>query len=185
MKCRGKRDNTWNITRSSSFSPLHFMLYGGNTWDSYKANGCGSGFAFRHTMSYWKECPAARSNAGIMFFFSSLLNFLQLITTIPLRTFFSLWDLLYNIVRLLSGEDIHIIQYIYRCSALVEVSCTVNRVFIEADCALIYRRTVNINVRLLLWRRIIYIHTQLNYPRVPGTGRNETNSKHNSLITYT
>ena len=27
MKCRGKRDTTWNIQRSIAFSPLHFMLY--------------------------------------------------------------------------------------------------------------------------------------------------------------
>ena len=27
MKCRGKPDTTWNIPRSITFSPLHFMLY--------------------------------------------------------------------------------------------------------------------------------------------------------------
>ena len=27
MKCRGKRDTTWNIPRSITFSPVHFMLY--------------------------------------------------------------------------------------------------------------------------------------------------------------
>ena len=26
MKCRGKQDTTWNIPRSITFSPLHFML---------------------------------------------------------------------------------------------------------------------------------------------------------------
>ena len=29
MKCRGKRDTTWNIPRNITFSPLHFMLYRG------------------------------------------------------------------------------------------------------------------------------------------------------------
>ena len=30
MKCNGKHDTTWNIPRSITFSPLHFMLYQGN-----------------------------------------------------------------------------------------------------------------------------------------------------------
>ena len=37
IKCRGKRDTTWNIPRSITFSPLHFMLYRGKSiffWDS-------------------------------------------------------------------------------------------------------------------------------------------------------
>ena len=29
MKCKGKHDTTWNIPRSITFSPLHFMLYRG------------------------------------------------------------------------------------------------------------------------------------------------------------
>ena len=32
MKCRGKRDTIWNIPRSISFSPQHFMLYCGITF---------------------------------------------------------------------------------------------------------------------------------------------------------
>ena len=31
MKCRGKPDTTWNIPRSITFSPLHFMLYHGKS----------------------------------------------------------------------------------------------------------------------------------------------------------
>ena len=31
MKCRGKWDNTWNIPRSITFSPLHFMFYRGKS----------------------------------------------------------------------------------------------------------------------------------------------------------
>ena len=31
MKSRGKRDTTWNILRSITFSPLHFMLYRGKS----------------------------------------------------------------------------------------------------------------------------------------------------------
>ena len=31
MKCRGKPDTTWNIPRSFTFSPLHFMLYRGKS----------------------------------------------------------------------------------------------------------------------------------------------------------
>ena len=31
MKCRGKPDTTWNIPRSITFSPVHFMLYRGKS----------------------------------------------------------------------------------------------------------------------------------------------------------
>ena len=31
MKCRGNHDTTWNIPRSITFSPLHFMLYRGKS----------------------------------------------------------------------------------------------------------------------------------------------------------
>ena len=33
MKCRGKPDTTWNIPRSITFSPLHFVLFRGRVWE--------------------------------------------------------------------------------------------------------------------------------------------------------
>ena len=78
MKCRGKRDTTWNIPRNITFSPLHFMLYHGELISFgtvYSVSLSLSLLVLSHSLTLSRSCFSSASKVFTMYLFIFFLNF--------------------------------------------------------------------------------------------------------------